>query len=189
MGSLLKSTRNTRALPTGKLRFVRSDFPGKLTDAEIMWLRENDITTVIDLRDECEYKERPCRLEEEEGFVYLHMPVTGGGGVPASPDAVAASYLAMLDDQMDRIVDAIMNADSNVLYFCHAGKDRTGVVSAVILKRLGFDDRTIIDDYMETKDNLMDVLMKYAEDHSEVDINTIIPREENITTVLRKAKL
>lgn len=95
----------------------------------------------------------------------------------------------MLDDQMDRIVDAIMNADSNVLYFCHAGKDRTGVVSAVILKRLGFDDRTIIDDYMETKDNLMDVLMKYAEDHSEVDINTIIPREENITTVLRKAKL
>ena len=75
------------------------------------------------------------------------------------------------------------------LSFCHAGKDRTGVVSAVILKRLGFDDRTIIDDYMETKDNLMDVLMKYAEDHSEVDINTIIPREENITTVLRKAKL
>ena len=189
MGSLLQSTRNTRALPTGNLRFIRSDFPGKLTDAEIMWLHENDITTVIDLRDECEYKERPCRLEEEEGFVYLHMPVTGGGGVPVSPDAVAASYLAMFDDQMDRIVDAIMNADSNVLYFCHAGKDRTGVVSAVILKRLGFDDRTIIDDYMETKDNLMDVLAKYAEDHPEVDINTIIPREENITTVLRKAKL
>ena len=82
MGSLLKSTRNTRALPTGNLRFIPSDFPGKLTDAEIMWLRENDITTVIDLRDESEYKERPCRLEEEEGFVYLHMPVTGGGGVP-----------------------------------------------------------------------------------------------------------
>ena len=101
MGSLLQSTRNTRALPTGKLRFVRSDFPGKLTDAEIMWLHENDITTVIDLRDEREYKERPCRLEEEEGFVYLQMPVTGGGGVPESPDAVAASYLAMLDDQMD----------------------------------------------------------------------------------------
>ena len=73
-----------------------------------MWLHENDITTVIDLRDECEYKERPCRLEEEEGFVYLHMPVTGGGGVPESPDAVAASYLAMLDDQMDRIVDAVI---------------------------------------------------------------------------------
>ena len=95
----------------------------------------------------------------------------------------------MLDGQMDQIVDVIMNADSNVLYFCHAGKDRTGVVSAVILKKLGFDDRTIIDDYMETKDNLMDVLTKYAKDHPDVDINTIIPREENIIKVLRKVKL
>ena len=185
MGSLLRSTRNTRALPTGDLRFIRSDFPGKLTDAEIMWLHEHDITTVIDLRDESECKERRCRLEDEDGFIYLHMPVTGGGGVPESPDAVAASYLAMLDEQMDRIIDAIMNAVGNVLYFCHAGKDRTGVVSAVILKRLGFDDRTIIDDYMETKDNLMDVLSKYVKEHPEVDINTIVPREENIIKVLR----
>ena len=186
MGSLLQSTRNTRALPTGNLRFVRSDFPGKLTDAEIMWMREHDITTVIDLRDETEYKEHHSRLEDEEGFIYFHLPVTGGGGVPESPEAVAASYLAMLDDQMDRIVDVIMNADSNVLYFCHAGKDRTGVVSAVIMKRLGFDDRTIINDYMETKDNLKDVLTKYAEEHPEVDINTIIPREENIVKVLQQ---
>ncbi len=47
----------------------------------------------------------------------------------------------------------------------------------------------IIDDYMETKDNLMDVLTKYVEDHPEVDINTIIPREENIIQVLRKVRL
>ena len=91
VGSLLPSTRNTRALPTGKLQFIRSDFPGKLTDGEIIWLREHDITTVIDLRDESEYKEHSCRLENEIGFIYLHMPVTGGGGVPESPDAVAAS--------------------------------------------------------------------------------------------------
>ena len=75
------------------------------------------------------------------------------------------------------------------MYCTSATQERTGVVSAVILKRLGFEDRTIIDDYMETKDNLMDVLAKYAEDHPEVDINTIIPREENIIKVLRKVRL
>ena len=149
-----------------------------------MWLHENDITTVIDLRDECEYKERPCRLEEEEGFVYLHMPVTGGGGVPASPDAVAASYLAMLDDQMDKIIDTIMNAKSNVMYFCGAGKDRTGVVSAIILKKLGYSDQVIVDDYMETKDNLMGFLTSYVKEHPEVDINILIPNEKNIKKVL-----
>ncbi|MCR4837645.1 MAG: tyrosine-protein phosphatase [Eubacterium sp.] len=184
VGSLLQSTRNTRNLPIGEFRYIRSDFPGKLTDAEIVWLREHGITAIIDLRDESEYKEHPCRLEDEGGFIYFHMPVTGGGGVPESPDAVAASYLAMLDGQMDRIVDTILNAKSNVLYFCHAGKDRTGVVSAVILKRLGVDDQTIIDDYMKTKDNLMDVLTQYVMEHPEVDINTIIPREENIIKVL-----
>ena len=189
MSSLLDSTLNTRALPIGSMRYIRSDYPGNLSNPEVKWLLENNITTIVDLREEKEYLAKPCRLENEETFIYYHLPVTGGGDTPESPEALTKTYLGMLDDQMDRIVDAIMNADSNLLYFCHAGKDRTGVVSAVILKRLGFDDRTIIDDYMETKDNLMDVLMKYAEDHSEVDINTIIPREENITTVLRKAKL
>ena len=32
MGSILQTTLNTRALPTGNFRFVRSDYPGKLTD-------------------------------------------------------------------------------------------------------------------------------------------------------------
>ncbi len=72
------------------------------------------------------------------------------------------------------------------MYFCGAGKDRTGVVSAIILKRLGYSDRTIIDDYMETKDNLMGFLTSYAAKHPEVDINIIIPKEENIKKVLEK---
>ena len=40
MGSLLKSTRNTRALPTGTLRYIRSDYPGCLSDEEVSWLRK-----------------------------------------------------------------------------------------------------------------------------------------------------
>lgn len=52
MSSLLKSTRNTRALPTGTMRYIRSDAPTNLTDEEIQWLLDNNITTVIDLRSE-----------------------------------------------------------------------------------------------------------------------------------------
>ena len=37
---------------------------------------------------------------------------------------------------------------------------------------------------METKDNLMAFLISYAAQHPEVDINTIIPNEENIKKVL-----
>ncbi len=63
MGTLLQSTLNTRALPTGNLRFIRSDYPGKLTDQEVKWLLQNDITTVVDLREEKEYIAKPCRLD------------------------------------------------------------------------------------------------------------------------------
>ena len=185
MASLLQSTLNTRALPVGDLRYIRSDYPGKLTEDEVLWLLQNDVTTIVDLREEKEYMAKPCRLEYEKGFVYYHLPVTGGGDVPESPEAVAESYLAMIDDQMDKIIRTIMDARSNVFYFCGAGKDRTGVVSAVILKKLGCSDEIIIDDYMETKDNLMGFLTSYAAKHPEIDINIIVPNEDNIRRVLK----
>ena len=184
MASLLQSTLNTRALPVGSLRYIRSDYPGNLTDQEVKWLLQNDVTTIVDLREEKEYMVKPCRLEGEDGFSYYHLPVTGGGDTPESPDAVAGTYLAMLDEQMEKIIHTIMDAKSNVLYFCGAGKDRTGVVSAIILKKSGYSDLTIIEDYMETKDNLMGFLTSYAAEHPEVDINTIIPNENNIKRVL-----
>ena len=184
MSSLLKSTLNTRALPTGDLRYIRSDFPGNLSDDEVLWLVNNNITTIVDLREEKEYKVKPCRLETEKGFTFFHMPVTGGGDTPCSPEAVAETYLGMLDAQMDTIISTIMNANTNVMYFCGAGKDRTGVVSAVMLKKLGYSDQVIVDDYMETKENLMDFLTAYVKDHPEVDINIIIPNAENIKKVL-----
>ncbi len=96
MGTILQSTLNTRALPTGNLCYIRSDYPGKLTDQEVKWLLQNDITMIVDLREEKEYIAKPCRLEDEEGFVYYHLPVTGGGDTPNSPDAVAETYLAMI---------------------------------------------------------------------------------------------
>ena len=42
----------------------------------------------------------------------------------------------------------------------------------------------IIEDYMKTKDNLLDFLKAFAAEHPEVNIHTILPREENIKKVL-----
>ena len=184
MSSLFASTMNTRYLPTGDEKYIRSDFPGKLTDGEVAWLRENGVTTVVDLRDETEYRAKPCRLEREEGFEYYHMPVTGGGSVPDSPEDVAERYIAMIDGRMNEIVDTIMNAPGKALYFCYAGKDRTGVVSAVILHRLGIDEDVMIGDYMETKENIMPTLIAFAETRPEVSLQTLIPKEGNIKRVL-----
>lgn len=186
MGSLLKSTRNTRVLPTGTNRYFRSDFPENLTDEEIRWLLDNDIITIVDLRSNEETVKKPCCLKDIEGFHYFHLPVTGGGDTPKSLDHLHIVYQRMIDDKMKDIIDTIINAESKVMYFCTAGKDRTGVVSALILKRLGFSDEIIIDDYMKSKDNLMDMLTAYVNLHPEVDIEIIIPHRDNMEQLLKQ---
>ncbi len=188
MGSLFGSTLNTRYLPAGGEKFIRSDAPVNLTEAEIDWLREHRVTTVIDLREKDEYLSRPCALEGLDGFIYHHLPVTGGGSTPATPDDMRRVYAGMLDAQMDRIASIAMNAPENVLYFCSAGKDRTGAVSAVILHRLGVPDDVIAADYMATKENLMPMLEAFLSRHPEVDPAIVIPCEANIRLLLEKLR-
>lgn len=94
----------------------------------------------------------------------------------------------MIDEQMNTILETILNATSNVMYFCTAGKDRTGVVSALLLKKLGAKEDLIIEDYMMSKENLIDMLTAYVKEHPEVDIDIIIPKEENIQKVLKFAE-
>ncbi len=184
MSSLFQSTRNTRALPTGTLRYIRSDVPQRLTGEELQWLLAHNITTIVDLRSKEEAAQKPCCLNAQDGFRYIHLPVTGGGDTPKSMEHLHTVYRQMVDGQMEKIVDTIMQAQTNVLYFCTAGKDRTGVVSAIILKRLGFDDEVIIRDYMASGDNLMEMLTAYADAHPEVDIEIITPHRENMERLL-----
>ena len=186
MSSLLHSTRNTRALPTGTMRYIRSDVPENLTDKEVQWLLDHNITTIVDLRSDEEIAKKPCCLKDQDGFRYFHLPVTGGGDIPRSLEHLYIVYRQMVDEKMDKIIDTIMNTQSNVMYFCTAGKDRTGVVSAIILKRLGFSDEVIIDDYMKSKDNLMEMLMAYVRIHPEVDIEIITPHKENMEQLLKQ---
>lgn len=185
MSSLLKSTGNTRALPVGTMRYIRSDAPLNLTEEEIQWLSDNHISTLVDLRSDEEVSEHPCELAVKEGFQYYHLPVTGGGDIPKSREHLHTVYAQMIDEQMKKIIDTIMSAKSNVLYFCTAGKDRTGVVSAVLLRKLGYSDEIIIEDYMRSKDNLIDMLTAYVKEHPEVDREIIIPRVDNITELLK----
>lgn len=181
---IFEYTKNTRTIINNDLRFIRSDVPTRLTDKERQWLINNNILTIIDLREETEQNQKTCPLRNDSAFKYITMPVNGGNTVPSSPDETSLSYIQMVDDTMDMIVSTIMNADTNVLYFCNAGKDRTGVVSAIILSKLGYDKEYIINDYLLSGENLKEDLLSFAREHTEIDINVITPKREYIETFL-----
>ena len=101
---------------------------------------------------------------------------------------MAKSYCMMVDSRMQQIIQTIRQAESNVLYFCNAGKDRTGVVSAILLALQGVPDADIVRDYMESKVNLMPMLLSYATQNPDVDIRVITPCETYIQTFLNWLK-
>ena len=176
MGSLFSSTKNSRFLPESCLKYIRSDLPNQLTDEEILWLLDMNVHTIIDLRTSYEVREKPCPIADRSEFSYYNFPVTGGNIVPSKPSLVSASYLDMVDDTMWKIIKFIETSTTNVLYFCNAGKDRTGVVSALLLSRMNVDRAKIIDDYLQSADNLKTMLYNFARVNPSVDINVITPR-------------
>ena len=177
MEIIFKSTLNTRTILKDSLRFIRSDVPTVLAEEEKLWLIENNITTIIDLRTDKERLRKVCPLENDVRFDYYCMPVTGGDIVPKSVNDVSKSYINMVDENLYRTINLILNSKSNVLYFCNAGKDRTGVVSAILLYKSGKTIDYILDDYMKSKENLKDVLISFASQNPEIDINVITPNE------------
>ena len=113
MIKLFESTQNTRPSLPDSLRFIRSDVPTAVSEAEEQWLRAHDILTIIDLREPQERAQKTCPLGEKNGFTYLCLPVTGGNDIPSSQAEVAASYIRMVDEQMERIIEAAMTEKSN----------------------------------------------------------------------------
>ncbi len=183
MKSLFKSTNNTRAI-LKSYKYIRSDVPNKLNSEEIKWLIHNKITTIIDLRTPEEVANKPCKWANINEFTYLNLPVTGGNIVPKNADEVAKSYIKMVDNKMWEIIDTIEKSSTNVMYFCSAGKDRTGVVSTILLARLGVCRDEIVADYMLSKSNLKDILTEYAEKNEGVNIDVITPNEAYINEFL-----
>ena len=184
MSYIFKNTLNTRPILEDNLKYIRSDVPTKISEEEKNWLLQNNITTIVDLRTEEERIRKECPLSKDKRFQYYCKPVTGGNAIPKSTDEVAKSYIKMLDTKLYDTVAFLMNTDSNVLYFCNAGKDRTGVISAILLWKAGMSLEYIIEDYMKSKLNLKNMLEDFAEQNTDVDINVITPHERYIKEFL-----
>lgn len=145
---------------------------------------EHNLTTVIDLRQKSETEEKSCLLATRSEFNYYSLPVTGGNAIPKSPEDVPKSYVNMVDGMMQKIIDISENAKTNVLYFCNAGKDRTGVVSAILLLRLNVSRQEIIEDYLESGENLKEVLNDFGRNYPQADLTVMTPQKVYMETFL-----
>ncbi len=178
MSSLLESTANTRQVLPGSFRLLRSDVPLSPSQADAAFLLSHGVTMLIDLRSDEEVRRKPCPLAEDPRFDYHHMPVTGGNAMPDSPADVPRSYLRMVDEQMVRILETIRSAPTGVMYFCTAGKDRTGVVSALLQREAGLTREAIAGDYALSGANLQELFAAFLATHPNIDVDIYTPKAE-----------
>lgn len=155
-------------------KILRSELPNKLSDEQVDSLYYLNIKNIIDLRNDDEIKLRPDRFASDKRFNYYHFPLADGR-LPKDLDDVYLSYKEMLESRINitNIFEILACSENGILYHCTAGKDRTGVLTMLILKTLDVDDELIVKDYVLSAELLKKQLEEYARTF-EYDISEII---------------
>ena len=160
-------TGDGRRVRTGRVLRSASPFFVDASQARML-VEELGVRTRVDLRSDVEIGE--CPNEHVAGLDHAvhHLPLRAGGAWehrvdPVDPsEAVAAHYARYLEHSPDSITSIVrLAADAArtpMLVHCSAGKDRTGVVVALMLSAVGVTAEQVVADYARTRDDLEPML-------------------------------
>jgi protein-tyrosine phosphatase len=137
-------------------RVFRSDNLGRFTDRDLESAMALGLRTVIDLRASAELV-RDGRFPGTSDVTFRHLPVFEEDALPfepvtsaTSPPAPGDGYIRMVGDGTSAFADALRSIAEDehaAVFHCAAGKDRTGIVAAMLLSTLGVPDASIVTDY------------------------------------------
>lgn len=134
---------------TRYFRFIRSDAPTYITESDKQFLLEHRFRIIVDMRTEKVVKFIPSVFAGDSRFEYRNFPLVEGSGIPLTDENASALYMQMIGNRetFRRIFSLIANAEDNVFYHCTAGKDRTGILSCLLLLIAEVGDEDILNDY------------------------------------------
>lgn len=161
-------------------RLYRSDSLGKLAGADWAAFQALGVRTVIDLRHPWEVRARG-RVPAHERLAYHnlsieHRPYDQAGLGPEVDPArfLADRYAEVAADgvaELRQVLEVIAHTGAlPVVVHCASGKDRTGLVAALVLALLGVADEDIIADFALTE-RARDALM--TEFHADYPDRTV----------------
>lgn len=160
----IKGTYNVRdlggyATPSGQTqwrRLLRADALHRLDEDGVETMLASGVTTIIDLRHGDELTQQPNPFNGHATVAYHNISLLEGLAptMMAEGDLLLELYkLALLQRQpaLAQVLGIIADAPAGaVLFHCTAGKDRTGIVAALLLGIAGVDAALIVEDYALT---------------------------------------
>ena len=150
-------------------RLYRSDALQDMTQADTaLAIDKLNIGLVVDLRNSDEAERDGRGPLPGAGTDYRHIPLLEERGFPpfTGQDVVerlSTTYQWLAHNSGARVataVNAIAEAEGGVVFHCSAGKDRTGLMAAMLLEVLGVDAETIEADYLLTNEAVEGILRR-----------------------------
>ena len=155
-----------RIFRSGEFRNVTREDMERLTN-------ELGVNAIIDLRSEYELKNNGKGLLEGCGIKYCNISFMADGGDPNANARRYKDLTNMGDFYLElmrqkefgtRIVQALETiaepANHPLVFHCAVGKDRTGMLAAMLLKLLGVKEADIIEDYSLSEPYMDELLAK-----------------------------
>lgn len=171
----LKNYRDLGGIKTADGRFTRPHMLIRgttLFDPTVLGIRilkdKYKLKTIIDLRTQKELLEKPDVLIEDVEIVHMPIITEAVAGISHEKKVRSMKSLVLMPRMEDLYVSMVTGESLDnvvkvlrfiltlplenyaVLFHCTAGKDRTGVIAALLLSFLGVDRATVIRDYLLT---------------------------------------
>jgi len=165
-------------------RLYRSGVLTHLTGDDYDYLRDREISTIVDFRSTDERASEPTNWQagsvmeltwdydmgnwEQEFARVMSKPDFGREDLVTMMDK---GYVGLVHQQTPAyraMFQKLIESDDPLLFHCSAGKDRTGIGAALILTALGVDRETVKRDYLLSNETLKGSnLLQLPEDASE----------------------
>lgn len=167
-------TKDKYTVKWGKI--FRSDDLALLTTADLTYLSSIPLVKIIDFRSTDEINSAPDKLPHSLKQ-HIELSISPGNlsdwtqlNAKEVDDSMMMLNTMLVSDtayikQFRTMFTLLQDPSQNVplLYHCTAGKDRTGMATALILYALGVDDETIMEDYLLSNQYILEKFTIYIE--------------------------
>lgn len=132
-------------------RVLRAGIARTPSEADLDVLRRFGIKTVIDLRGNEEAEDMPSYFKDNPEFEYHHISLLETNPAFAKINLTMPEiYELCLNEYKENFAKAlrvIASLDAPFIFHCFCGKDRTGILAALLLSAAGVECTDIIADY------------------------------------------
>lgn len=165
-------------------KYVRAAAPTYASKNDIQILKDYGIKAVIDLRSDFEKECQPNPFAHDQDVDYYEVNLFNSSTAVVVPDEVrqykslGGVYIYMIEGMKDKfkeLFDIFLKYPYEcVMFHCSAGKDRTGVTSALLLDLIGCHEYDIVKDYSESYENNIEINKDLSEVMKDEEMKTYL---------------